>query len=247
MNRSQTSTPSAHISQHERALDLVLICMRLILATVAVSFATVASAERLIGNPKIIDGDTLAIGDVIVRIAGIDAPESDQSCIRDNGHKWNCGKAAGTELQQAIGDQTISCSGTQQDRYGRLLAVCRLGRVDIGAYLVKRGLALAYVRYEDTYIEQELSARESKRGIWSGSFEQPEQHRQKKWQEAARQAASGGCPIKGNINSDGVRIYHVPWSSAYKKTRVNPDKGERWFCSEQEASDAGWRPPRRHK
>lgn len=53
------------------------------------------------------------------------------------------------------------------------------------------------------------------------------------------------CRIKGNINRDGERIYHVPGKSRwYTRTCINRP-GERWFCSEAEARAAGWRPPRR--
>ena len=52
--------------------------------------------------------------------------------------------------------------------------------------------------------------------------------------------------IKGNINRDGERIYHTPWSSPhYKRTKINTSKGERWFCTEGEARQAGWRAPYR--
>jgi hypothetical protein len=50
-----------------------------------------------------------------------------------------------------------------------------------------------------------------------------------------------GCVIKGNISSIGERIYHVPGQRYYDKTIINWNKGERWFCSEQEAVRAGWR------
>ncbi|MFO1406615.1 MAG: thermonuclease family protein [Steroidobacteraceae bacterium] len=61
---------------------------------------------------------------------------------------------------------------------------------------------------------------------------------------AARSAAAGpssGCLIKGNV-SDRGRIYHLPGSDAYDKVRIDPGKGERWFCTEDEARAAGWRP-----
>jgi hypothetical protein len=47
--------------------------------------------------------------------------------------------------------------------------------------------------------------------------------------------------IKGNISASKVRIYHVPGQRDYCATVVNPAKGERWFCTEQEATAAGWR------
>jgi len=53
----------------------------------------------------------------------------------------------------------------------------------------------------------------------------------------------GTCRIKGNI-SDSGRIYHVPGGPAYERTKIEEAKGERWFCTEQEAQAAGWRAPR---
>ncbi|MGN6917326.1 sunset domain-containing protein [Neisseria sp. P0017.S004] len=49
--------------------------------------------------------------------------------------------------------------------------------------------------------------------------------------------------MKGNIGNSG-RIYHVPGTAAYEKTKIDEAKGERWFCSEDEARAAGWRAPR---
>jgi hypothetical protein len=60
------------------------------------------------------------------------------------------------------------------------------------------------------------------------------------------QEAPEGCPIKGNINSEGERIYHTPWGSQwYERTKISADQGEQWFCSERQALDAGWRAPLR--
>jgi hypothetical protein len=52
------------------------------------------------------------------------------------------------------------------------------------------------------------------------------------------------CAIKGNINSKGERIFHVPGDPNYADTRIQEDEGERWFCTESEARAAGWRAPR---
>jgi hypothetical protein len=49
------------------------------------------------------------------------------------------------------------------------------------------------------------------------------------------------CDIKGNINGSGEHIYHMPGQSYYDRTNITPSKGERWFCSEEEARAAGWR------
>jgi hypothetical protein len=50
------------------------------------------------------------------------------------------------------------------------------------------------------------------------------------------------CRIKGNIGANG-RIYHMPGSRDYDKVVINPAKGERYFCSEEEARACGWREP----
>ena len=43
--------------------------------------------------------------------------------------------------------------------------------------------------------------------------------------------------------STGERVYHTPESPWYDRTEIDTDAGERWFCTEQEAQAAGWRPP----
>ncbi len=50
------------------------------------------------------------------------------------------------------------------------------------------------------------------------------------------------CRIKGNISlNTGEKIFHTPGQEHYTETRISPGKGERWFCSEAEARQAGWR------
>ena len=55
---------------------------------------------------------------------------------------------------------------------------------------------------------------------------------------------NASCVIKGNINDKNERIYHLPGDPWYAKTKLDPSKGERWFCSEKEAVAAGWRTPK---
>ncbi|HSG39142.1 MAG TPA: hypothetical protein VLE27_05855 [Thermoanaerobaculia bacterium] len=55
-----------------------------------------------------------------------------------------------------------------------------------------------------------------------------------------------GCYIKGNTaQRGGERIYHVPGQQNYDDTVIEPWKGERWFCTEDEAVDNGWRKAKR--
>lgn len=51
-----------------------------------------------------------------------------------------------------------------------------------------------------------------------------------------------GCNIKGNIAfNTGEKIYHVPGGIFYNETTIDPRYGEKWFCTEQEAINNGWR------
>ena len=51
-----------------------------------------------------------------------------------------------------------------------------------------------------------------------------------------------GCVFKGNISvNTGEKIYHVPGQQYYNDTIISPEKGERWFCTDEEAIRNGWR------
>ncbi len=112
----------------------------------------------------------------------------------------------------------------------------------MGAVLVTRGLARAYLRYSDRYAEIEKAAVVAGRGIFGSDMAAPEAHREQG--AAVAQTAPAGCVIKGNISANG-RIYHLPGQEHYDRTRIDEARGERWFCSEAEAQAAGWRRARR--
>jgi endonuclease YncB( thermonuclease family) len=206
--------------------------------------------ERIAGRPKIIDGDSFEIDGTGVRLFGVDAPEGRQDCTRD-GRPWRCGDAAASELRRLVGASTINCRREDVDSYGRIVARCSSnGTADLAAAMARAGMAVAYRRYSNDYVDEEREARTAKRGIWAGEFTPPEDYRRNA-EEPPRRSASAqrsprrnGCHIKGNINNDDERIYHTPDSSSYDATVIDEARGERWFCTEAEARRAGWRAPR---
>ena len=111
--------------------------------------------------------------------------------------------------------------------------------------MVLAGHALVFRKFSDTYSEEELAAKRSGAGVWQGNFELPWEFRSKRWTVASQESPYPDCPIKGNINRKGVKIYHTPWSRSYSRTKIDESKSERWFCSEAEALAAGWRAPLR--
>ena len=124
-----------------------------------------------------------------------------------------------------------------------MIAVCYHQDEDLNGWMVATGWAVAYRRYSNDYVDLEGEARAAKRGIWSSRFVMPWDWRrgERIQPRPAPQSRAAGCDIKGNINAQGERIYHVPGGRWYDRTRIDPSQGQRWFCSEQEAKAAGWR------
>ncbi len=207
---------------------------------VLISSVAAAKSDPIIGEPRIIDGDTVEISGQKVRLHGIDAPESRQTCIK-GGVEWLCGKEAIKAIGAIVGRSEVACEVMDTDRYGRIVGRCVTDGNDISEALVAQGLALAYRKYSKDYIDAEDGAKASKFGMWSGQFVPPWDWRKGKRLGTVQASDNEACSIKGNISRSGQRIYHVPNGYYYAKTKISPDKGERYFCSEDEASAAGWR------
>lgn len=147
-------------------------------------------------------------------------------------------------MADLVAGRAVECEAHELDGYGRRpVATCYADGVDVGKALVEQGLAWAFVKYSTVYAKEEAAARAGKRGVWQGEAQAPWEYRAVKW-EVGEQQSPVGCPIKGNINRKGEHIYHPPWSRDYARTKISPEKGERWFCDEAEALAAGWRAAR---
>jgi endonuclease YncB( thermonuclease family) len=216
-----------------------------VLIGVMLSGAGAAADGMVAGGAEVIDGDTLTIGVVAIRLEGIDAPELGQRCALPAGGTWGCDEAAADRLVELTTGREVDCEPLERDPYGRIVAKCTAGGVDLSAALAKEGLAWSFTRYSTTYADLEAAAKAQGLGIWQADTQPPWDYRTDRWERAVN-ASPHGCPIKGNINAEGERIYHTPWSPWYGRTKVNEAAGERWFCDEAEAIVAGWRAARFH-
>lgn len=132
------------------------------------------SSEPLAGRASVIDGDTIEIHGTRVRLEGIDAPESRQTCTaKETGEVIRCGQKAAFFLANLLAEHTISCAEDGKDRYGRTLAHCNVQGQDVGASMVRAGWALAFVRYSREYLPQEEEARAAGAGMWATEFVAP--------------------------------------------------------------------------
>jgi len=120
----------------------------------------------------VIDGDTVRIDGTVIRLKGLDAPELHQTCNRGT-QAYRCGEVAKGALMRMAAHDTMVCRVAGQDRYRRALARCSVHDEDVGSKLVREGLAIAYGGYR----AEEILARTRKAGLWSGTFQKPEDWR----------------------------------------------------------------------
>jgi endonuclease YncB( thermonuclease family) len=128
----------------------------------------------LMGRASVVDGDTLEIRGVRIRLWGIDAVESSQVCLDASGKPWPCGRRAAFALADFLGQRTVRCERRDTDRYGRVVAVCHVGGVEVNRWLVEQGWALAYVEYGGSvYLQAQRQAQAARRGVWQGTLPAP--------------------------------------------------------------------------
>src|SRR3954469_6360493 len=158
-----------------------------LLLGLAIAFGPPSSAtpEIIAGRASVIDGDTLEIRGERIRLFGIDAPESGQMCLDSKGQSYRCGQKAALVLDARIGEGVVTCERKDTDRYGRVVALCRVFGEDLGAWMVGLGWALAYRTYSTRYVAAEELARSRGLGMWAGRFRPP-------WEW--RKEHSGGAP-----------------------------------------------------
>lgn len=199
----------------------------------APTVVTKVAPKQRVKVTGIVDGDTIKvrIGSKTerVRIIGIDTPERGQCYYQ---------KAA-SRMQSLAQSRYVRIerdySQANRDRYGRLLRHVHLSDGRVAAkVMIAGGFGREYTygkayRYRSSFLTAQRSAKAKRLGIW-GSACKP-----------APKPTSSACKIKGNISSKGERIYHVPGQRHYSVTKIDVSKGERWFCTEKAAVNAGWR------
>ncbi|AYC30136.1 thermonuclease family protein [Paenisporosarcina cavernae] len=190
---------------------------------------------------RVVDGDTIDVvyngKEESVRYLLIDTPE-----LRDKEFgKQTFSEEATLRNEELLTSGEVSLEfdvGDRMDDYGRLLAYVYVDDVFIQEKLVGEGLArVAYVfppntRYLNALEKAEKHAKEQRLGIWKIDGYSTNRG----FDSSIESNSTNDCLIKGNINRDGEKIYHIPSAEHYAET--NP---EEWFCTEVEAKKAGFR------
>jgi micrococcal nuclease len=190
------------------------------------------NGEMNVTVKRVVDGDTFETGEgEKVRMIGVDTPES----VKPNHPVEPYGREASAYTKQLLTGKKVLLrfDVEPRDKYGRLLAYVYLpDGTFVNEKLVREGYARILtippnVRHAKLFLQAEREAREQNRGLWGLEMKDRDD------------SPPPGKKIKGNINAKGEKIYHLPGTRDYERT-----KAEVWFATEDEARAAGFRPPR---
>ncbi|MFA6257360.1 MAG: thermonuclease family protein [Candidatus Paceibacterota bacterium] len=198
---------------------------------------------------RVVDGDTIELeGGEKVRYIGIDTPET-----VDPRKPAQCyGAEASAKNKELVLGKTVRLAKdvTDKDKYGRLLRYVYVGDVFVNLALVEGGYAFSYsyppdIAHQSDFVAAEQSAQAKDAGLWGACTTLLNNTNSRSSAITAPvvspEPAQNGCAIKGNVSSTGEKIYHVSGCGSYAKTVIDESKGEKMFCTEAEATAAGWR------
>lgn len=230
---------------------IYVLALALLLTACATSGQPAANGEMEAVIKRVVDGDTFELdtGEK-VRMIGVDTPET----VKPNHPVEPYGKEASNYSKELLTGKKVKLRFDVEpyDRYKRLLAYVYLeDGTFVNEQLIRDGYARIMtippnVAQAEVFLAAEREAREQNRGLWGTDVSKPESSKGKpKPNEAKNKTTEETAPpegktIKGNINSKGDKIYHVPGSASYEQT-----KAEMWFATEEEAQQAGFRAPKR--
>lgn len=181
-----------------------------------------ANVVKVIG---VIDGDTVVLQNKTrLRLRQVDAPEPE----------YCGGSQAKTLLESYVLNQSIRIEEQIPDQTGRAMALISANNIKINELLLGSG----WVRYHSDSTSQTARLKEvaqrakaEKKGIYSGLCLQ------------TINPNNPNCTIKGNLENkrtSGRKLYYLPSCAQYKFVQVEGDLGEQWFCTEKEATAAGY-------
>jgi micrococcal nuclease len=213
-----------------------------------------SAAIECMGDPKlekakvisVIDGDTIEVDlsgkPVKIRYLMVDTPEMQAKDPKP-------GRLAKDFNTTMVEGKTVflARATTDRDDFGRLLRFVIVDGIIVNYELVEQGFATTFIRPPDDlcskdYTQAMLDAFRARIGIWQ-SIREIVNSSGNSCPEGCLQHMTS-CDIKGNISFEGDKIYHTNDSIDYNDVRITTSKGERWFCTLEEAIANGWRPAR---
>ena len=206
---------------------------------------------KLLEVVKVVDGDTIDVSldgkTERIRLIGINTPET-----VDPRKPVECfGREASDKAKALLSGKKVyleadKISG-ERDKYNRLLRFVFLeDGTSFNLLMIREGFAYEYTydvpyKYQAEFKAAQKEAEANKAGLWGNLCNGLSAITTTSSSTVPAATGPNGCSIKGNIGSTKEKIYHVIGCGSYAKTTIEESKGERWFCTEKEATDAGWR------
>jgi endonuclease YncB( thermonuclease family) len=166
---------------HKAAAMMRNMALALTLASVVANvdaLAQPAGAGDLVtlSGPAIVrEGDSIVVDGNPLFLFGIDAPRLIQPC-RLAGEDFACGLEARDALIDLIADRPVECRQVRDTNIRRRMIVyarCTIGELDLGAEMVRAGMAMAFRPQSRDYIALEDQAKAAKHGLWRADRFQP--------------------------------------------------------------------------
>ena len=146
----------------------------LVVVILVVSLAWPAVAQEHSGIPRVVDGNTIIINFLNIRLHGIEAPNAEQLCEID-GESWLCGWEATNALAHIVGRHWVSCRQNRLNEGDVVGATCFAGNVlNINAWMVRNGWATAQNQTNTRFLQLEILARQEQIGIWRTKYKNTE-------------------------------------------------------------------------
>jgi endonuclease YncB( thermonuclease family) len=233
-----------------------------------IALAVGLASPSMAADAIITDGDTLILKGTLYRLQGIEAPQTDQVCLNENGAAWTCGVEARDRLKDFVSKRDVRCDDLGRDALysKRRMGVCWIEgeAVSINQWMVREGWALALGRPGKSRFEADRErAAADKKGLWKGCFVSPEALRRCTISTAQLLGAAcpksnnwtvremlfpdhparpPGCAIKGRVAMRSQIGGHrgIYHLEGCRSYQRTP-KPHRWFCSEDEAQAEGFR------
>lgn len=144
----------------------MVIARLALVAVLCPLYGTSANAEtEFAGKARVVDAQTLEVGGRLVRLFGVSAPPTDETCLTASGQRWACGEEAAFTLAFETGNRWLTCRERFRDA-GLTVATCLAGPYDIAALMVRKGWAIARPDESQGYIKDEEKARSDGQGMW---------------------------------------------------------------------------------
>ena len=186
------------------------------------------ATPRLFLVARVIDGDTIDLADGrTIRYLNIDTPElakgqTPDQCFALKARQINEKLVEGKKVR-------LETDINEMGQYGRTLAYVYLDDLSVSQYLLEQGagkfqLDTLNLRHSPALAAAAQTAQQEKAGLWSECASEPK----------------AGCLIKGNLDRMDKRWYHLPSFRHYEQTTINLEHGDQWFCTEEEAIEAGF-------